>query len=77
VPIWENLGMPQLATHMLMVGTGITGALVGEAATANGLSVILLDRHPPFHDSTAASTALLQLTGSGREGGPPRTARNK
>ena len=69
-PVWASLGMPRLATQKLIaparadvviVGAGITGALVGEAATANGLSVILLDRRPPFHGSTAASTALLQF----------------
>jgi NADPH-dependent 2,4-dienoyl-CoA reductase/sulfur reductase-like enzyme len=56
MPVWASLGMPRLATQKLIaparadvviVGAGITGALVGEAATANGLSVILLDRRPP------------------------------
>jgi glycine/D-amino acid oxidase-like deaminating enzyme len=70
VPIWAVLGPMNIATQVLsssqradvvIVGTGITGALVAEAVTRRGLSVILLDRRPPFHGSTAASTALLQF----------------
>jgi NADPH-dependent 2,4-dienoyl-CoA reductase/sulfur reductase-like enzyme len=68
-PLWTARGTPPIATRLLeaprktdvvIVGAGITGALVAEAASARGLSVILLDRRPPFHGSTAASTALLQ-----------------
>ena len=68
-PLWTALGAPRIATQLLeapgkadvvIVGAGITGALVAEVASARGLSVILLDRRPPFHGSTAASTALLQ-----------------
>jgi hypothetical protein len=67
--LWTALRTPSIATRVLeapgkadvvIVGAGITGALVAEAATARGLSVFLLDRRPPFHGSTAASTALLQ-----------------
>jgi glycine/D-amino acid oxidase-like deaminating enzyme len=43
-----------------VVGAGITGALVAEAASARGLSTVVLDRRPPCHGSTYASTALLQ-----------------
>ena len=69
-PVWADLGPARVATQALsstaradvvIVGAGITGALVAEIATARGLSVILLDRRPPFHGSTAASTALLQF----------------
>jgi len=69
-PLWATLGLAPLGTDILsspartevvIVGAGITGALVAQAATARGLSVILLDRRPPFHGSTAASTALLQF----------------
>ena len=69
-PVWSDLGPARVATQALsstaradvvIVGAGITGALVAEIATARGLSVILLDRRPPFHGSTAASTALLQF----------------
>ena len=46
---------------VLIVGAGITGALVAEAATAAGLSTVILDRRLPAEGSTAASTALLQF----------------
>ena len=45
----------------LIVGAGITGALVADALTAEGLDVVLLDRREPGLGSTAASTALLQF----------------
>jgi len=44
-----------------ILGAGISGALLAEAATARGLSTVVLDRRPPGHGSTAASTALLQF----------------
>lgn len=43
-----------------IVGAGITGALVADAMSARGLSVVVLDRRQPGQGSTAASTALLQ-----------------
>jgi glycine/D-amino acid oxidase-like deaminating enzyme len=43
-----------------VIGAGITGALVSDALTSAGLSVIALDRRHPAHGSTSASTALLQ-----------------
>src|SRR6266480_1245114 len=43
-----------------LIGAGITGALVANALTAAGLSVIAIDRRHPAHGSTSASTALLQ-----------------
>jgi glycine/D-amino acid oxidase-like deaminating enzyme len=69
-PLWMARGTGRLATQVLaanakadlvIAGAGITGALIAEAATARGFSVIVLDRRPPFHGSTAASTALLQF----------------
>jgi glycine/D-amino acid oxidase-like deaminating enzyme len=56
----EPLIVPSKA-DVVVVGAGITGALIAEAATARGLSVIVLDRRQPCHGSTAASTALLQF----------------
>ena len=44
----------------MVIGAGITGALVSDALTASGLSVIALDRRQPGSGSTSASTALLQ-----------------
>jgi glycine/D-amino acid oxidase-like deaminating enzyme len=43
-----------------VIGAGITGALAADALTAEGLSVIVVDRRHPAHGSTSASTALLQ-----------------
>lgn len=67
---WTACGTPPVATRALtastkadlvVVGAGITGALVAEEASRRGLSVVVLDRRPPGHGSTAASTALLQF----------------
>jgi glycine/D-amino acid oxidase-like deaminating enzyme len=44
-----------------VIGAGITGALVADALTSVGLSVIVVDRRHPAHGSTSASTALLQF----------------
>ncbi|HEY4672474.1 MAG TPA: FAD-dependent oxidoreductase [Gemmatimonadaceae bacterium] len=45
---------------VVVIGAGITGALVCDALTGAGLSVIAVDRRHPAHGSTSASTALLQ-----------------
>jgi glycine/D-amino acid oxidase-like deaminating enzyme len=45
---------------VLVIGAGITGALVADALTAEGLRVIAIDRRNPGVGSTSASTALLQ-----------------
>ena len=43
-----------------IVGAGITGALLADALTREGLSVIVLDARDPGLGSTAGSTGLLQ-----------------
>jgi glycine/D-amino acid oxidase-like deaminating enzyme len=43
----------------LVVGGGITGSLVAERLTRQGLDVILVDRELPGRGSTAASTSML------------------
>jgi len=48
-------------TDVLIIGAGITGALVAEAMTARGMSTMIVDRRAPAQGSTAASTALLQF----------------
>jgi glycine/D-amino acid oxidase-like deaminating enzyme len=45
---------------VLVVGAGITGALVGHSLSKAGLDVVMLDRRDIASGSTAASTALLQ-----------------
>jgi glycine/D-amino acid oxidase-like deaminating enzyme len=45
---------------VVVIGAGVTGALVAQALCARGHAVIALDRRQPGLGSTAASTALLQ-----------------
>jgi glycine/D-amino acid oxidase-like deaminating enzyme len=45
---------------VIIVGAGITGALIGDELTRTGFEVILLDGRHVAHGSTAASTAILQ-----------------
>lgn len=44
----------------VVIGGGITGALVADALTTAGLSVVVIDRREIAQGSTSASTALLQ-----------------
>ncbi|GIQ74571.1 FAD-binding oxidoreductase [Bradyrhizobium sp. RD5-C2] len=50
----ENLGC-----DALVVGAGITGSLVAERLTRQGLDVVIVDRERPGQGSTVASTAML------------------
>jgi glycine/D-amino acid oxidase-like deaminating enzyme len=43
----------------LIVGAGITGSLVAERMTRQGLDVVIVDREHPGRGSTAASTSML------------------
>ncbi|HEV7257456.1 MAG TPA: FAD-dependent oxidoreductase [Bosea sp. (in: a-proteobacteria)] len=45
---------------VVIVGSGITGALAAEHLSARGLGVVLVDREREGFGSTAASTAMLQ-----------------
>ena len=45
---------------VIVVGAGISGALMAEALTRAGRSVVILDRRPPVRGSTPASTAMIQ-----------------
>lgn len=47
-------------TDVLVVGAGISGAMVADALTDAGLAVTIVDRRGPLKGSTPASTALLQ-----------------
>lgn len=44
----------------VVVGAGISGALVAEALSAAGRRVLILDRRAPVRGSTPASTAMIQ-----------------
>jgi len=48
-----------LRCDVLVVGAGITGALVAERLTREGRDVVLIDREDPGQGSTIASTAML------------------
>lgn len=69
ISVWQGRpvrGVPtslprrDLRTDVLVVGAGVSGALVAEALAADGHSVAIVDRRGPFQGSTAASTALVQ-----------------
>lgn len=45
---------------VIAIGLGISGALVAEALTRAGKSVLILDRRPPVGGSPPASTAMIQ-----------------
>jgi len=47
-------------TEVLVIGAGISGALIAEALSDAGLDVLVVDRRGPIRGSTTASTALLQ-----------------
>jgi glycine/D-amino acid oxidase-like deaminating enzyme len=48
-----------LSCDALVIGAGITGSLVAERLSRQGLDVIVIDREVPGRGSTAASTAML------------------
>lgn len=45
---------------VIVVGAGISGALLAETLTRAGKRVLMLDRRAPVHGSTPASTAMIQ-----------------
>jgi len=66
-PCWQPDGqasiagdpLPETPVDVAIVGAGVMGAMLAERLTASGRRVALLDRRPPAHGSTAASTALV------------------
>src|SRR6187549_1220218 len=50
-----------ISADVVVVGTGISGALVADALMQAGYSVLAVDRRDPMSGSTPASTALLQF----------------
>ena len=49
-----------LRCDVVIVGAGISGALIAETLSDAGLDVVVVDRRGPAAGSTAASTAMLQ-----------------
>jgi len=67
-PFWllrdglQELGPPEpppRSCDVVVIGAGISGALVADALSAEGLGVLVLDKRAPASGSTAASTSLL------------------
>ncbi len=59
-PIAQSRVTRDLDTEVLIVGAGISGALIADALSEAGLKVVIVDRRGPLQGSTPASTALLQ-----------------
>lgn len=51
--------LPSSRCDLAIVGGGITGSIIAERLSAEGHSVVVLDRRPPGMGSTAASTAQI------------------
>jgi glycine/D-amino acid oxidase-like deaminating enzyme len=49
-----------VAADVLVIGAGITGAMIADALAEAGLTVVMVDSRGPAKGSTAASTALVQ-----------------
>ncbi len=69
-PVWFAYPAPRIASaplvrdvkaDVLVVGLGISGAMICDALTQAGLSVIGVDRRRPLAGSTPATTALVQF----------------
>lgn len=67
--VWQSIPIPHIPTRRLsrdlvcdvvVIGAGISGALIAERLTEDGLDVVIIDRRGPLAGSTTASTALLQ-----------------
>jgi glycine/D-amino acid oxidase-like deaminating enzyme len=66
--IWESRRTPHvphgllahdIETDVLVIGAGITGAMVADALAASGLEVAVVDKRGPAKGSTTASSALV------------------
>ena len=69
-PVWHAYRAPAIPTRrltcdikadVLVIGMGISGAMMAEALSSDGMSVIAIDRRGPLQGSTAATTALVQF----------------
>lgn len=68
-PVWSAYRAPSVpvtplkrdaTADVLVVGMGISGAMIAEALASDGHRVICIDRRGPMLGSTAATTALVQ-----------------
>ncbi len=69
-PVWFQYRAPAVSAQKLtrdvkadvaVIGMGISGAMMAEALTAQGMDVVCIDRRGPLKGSTAATTALVQF----------------
>src|SRR5581483_9304864 len=51
--------LPRRTVDVAICGAGIMGTMLAERLSAAGLAVAVVDRRPPGHGSTSASTALI------------------
>jgi glycine/D-amino acid oxidase-like deaminating enzyme len=51
---------PDITTDVLVMGAGITGAVIADALASTKIKVAVVDKRGPARGSTAASTALVQ-----------------
>src|ERR1700730_13077102 len=58
-PRRHGMAQGSFRCEVLVVGAGITGALVAERLTREGRDVVIVDREDPTQGSTLASTAML------------------
>ncbi len=68
-PVWQGRRAPVVAaaqlsrditTDVLIIGAGITGAVIADALVSAGLEVAMVDKRGLARGSTMASTALVQ-----------------
>jgi glycine/D-amino acid oxidase-like deaminating enzyme len=68
-PVWSAYRAPavprarlrrDIRTEVLVIGMGISGAMIAEALTQASHEVVCIDRRGPIQGSTAATTALVQ-----------------
>jgi glycine/D-amino acid oxidase-like deaminating enzyme len=69
-PVWSAYRAPavpvssltrDIRTDVLVIGMGISGAMIAEALASDGHAVVCIDRRGPLLGSTAATTALVQF----------------
>lgn len=69
-PVWSAYRAPAVptsamtrdaTTDVLIIGMGISGAMMAEALTSDGRQVICIDRRGPLKGSTSATTALVSF----------------
>lgn len=69
MPFWaatRGISAPAIRTpsakswDVVIIGTGISGALTAEALSRRKLRILILDRRPPVRGSSLASTAMIQ-----------------